>query len=513
MIYTAAVAAALAGIAAASPAPAPAPQMLDFGAIAAAPTVATGPTGLAVQQNASIIADVTVTATAAPGATGLSKRDPTFGLFVDAVQAWECLFFHNCKTSAVASTTSTKSTAPVYFTSAVATSTSAKLSSYPSSTSAAVSSSQSSSAASSVTAAPVTGTSTTSSSTACPTQPEEGTYCGFINPEDPCAPQPDGYGPVPTPDTVSAFYAYPSFHSMAQAAPTQVPSVNNTVYSKVFQDLNASVSANSYIGLYTLQSYDASACAAHCDSTDLCTAFNLYIERDPSVAPSTNASTEPTVWGRDCPNPASITNYKCTLYGSAINSTMATNQGGYREQFQTVIVGSDGYVNTGIVPVVSVSTPPATASATASVTSSAARSTLATSAKPTATSSAPVPSWGSAHNCGSKGVNNGQHFMGGRYFPGPFNPQLCADLAWAQNAANKAAAVVAGKKNWTPCTYINAAYYHKDGVPHGTQCNMYDLRVDASFETYVGGFSAGHNFGCAQSFTFELKVDASFSTC
>lgn len=36
------------------------------------------------------------------------------------------------------------------------------------------------------------GTSTTSSSTSCPTVPEAGTYCGFINPEDPCAVQPDG---------------------------------------------------------------------------------------------------------------------------------------------------------------------------------------------------------------------------------------------------------------------------------------------------------------------------------
>ncbi len=33
---------------------------------------------------------------------------------------------------------------------------------------------------------------TTSSDSSCPTTPEAGTYCGFINPEDPCAPQPDG---------------------------------------------------------------------------------------------------------------------------------------------------------------------------------------------------------------------------------------------------------------------------------------------------------------------------------
>lgn len=38
-------------------------------------------------------------------------------------------------------------------------------------------------------------TGTTTSGQPCPTQAEEGTYCGFINPLDPCAPQPDGYGP------------------------------------------------------------------------------------------------------------------------------------------------------------------------------------------------------------------------------------------------------------------------------------------------------------------------------
>jgi len=503
MIYTAAIAAALAGIAAASPAPAPAPQMLDFAAIATAPSVAVGPTGNAVQQNASIINDVTVTATAAPGATGLSKRDPTFGLIVDAVQGFECLLFGKCQTSAVATTTSSKSTVASYFTTAVVTS-SSKSAAYPSSTSA-VSSPQSTSA-SSTTAAPVTGSSTTSSSTACPTQPEAGTYCGFINPEDPCAPQPDGYGPVPTPDTVSAFLAYPPFHSMAQAAPTQIPSVNGTSYTQSFQDLNASISANSYIGLYTLMNYSAPECASYCDNTDLCTAFNIFVERDPSKEPSTNASTAPTVWGRDCPNPASITNYKCTLWGSNINSSFATNSGSYQEQFQLAITGSDGYNNAGVIPVVSISAPPATATST----SSAAKTTLSTA---TATPSIVIPSWSSAHNCGAKAVNNGQQFMGGKYFPGPFNPQLCADLAWAQNAANKAAAVLANLHSWTPCTYINAAYYHKDGVPHGTQCNMYNTPVDSSYETYTGGVSGGHSFSCGQSWTFQLQVDASFSTC
>lgn len=183
---------------------------------------------------------------------------------------------------------------------------------------------------------------------------------------------------------------------------------------------------------------------------------------------------------------------------------MATNSGSYEEQFEIVIAGSDGYNNVGVIPVVSISTPTATA------TSTVVQTTLSTA---TATATAAAPSWGSAHNCGGKAVNNGQQFMGGKYFPGPFNPQLCADLAWAQNAANKAAAVAASLHSWTPCTYINAAYYHKDGVPHGTQCNMYNTVVDSSYETYTGGISSGHSFECAKSFTFELEVDVSFSTC
>jgi hypothetical protein len=77
---------------------------------------------------------------------------------------------------------------------------------------------------------------------------------------------------------------------MASAAPMAVsasaasPTVSNVpmIYQQTFRDLNASSSANSYIGLYTLQSYDVAKCAAICDRVSLCTAFNIYIERDPS---------------------------------------------------------------------------------------------------------------------------------------------------------------------------------------------------------------------------------------
>ncbi|KAG9705828.1 hypothetical protein KCU73_g17846, partial [Aureobasidium melanogenum] len=174
---------------------------------------------------------------------------------------------------------------------------------------------------------------------------------------------------------VSAFLAYAPFHSMASAAPTVVPSNNTAVgagnaYQQTFLDLNASSSANSYLGLYTLTSYNVADCAAHCDSTSLCTAFNIYIERDPSQNPTKNDSTAPTVWGYYCPNPSSITNYKCTLWGSNLDASTATNQGGWREDFNVVVTASNGYdaTNTTLPPNV-IDTTNSTSSATSAVSS------------------------------------------------------------------------------------------------------------------------------------------------
>ena len=106
-------------------------------------------------------------------------------------------------------------------------------------------------------------------------------------------------------------------------------------YVQTYKNLNASSSANSYIGLYTLSSYDVEGCSQWCDNTTLCTAFNLYIERDPSLNPSAN-----------CSNPPSITNYKCTLWGSGLEPATATNYGQYRDNFQVVITASDAWDKT-----------------------------------------------------------------------------------------------------------------------------------------------------------------------
>ena len=113
---------------------------------------------------------------------------------------------------------------------------------------------------------------------------------------------------------------------MATAAPTP------DGYEVVFINSNASLTASDYMGLYTLTSYDTLGCASQCDQVFGCQAFNMYIERDPSL----NASAQ------NCPNPPSTTNYKCTLWGAPVSIDEATNFGQYQDSFQVVIAGSNG---------------------------------------------------------------------------------------------------------------------------------------------------------------------------
>ena len=120
---------------------------------------------------------------------------------------------------------------------------------------------------------------------------------------------------------------------MATAAPTL------DGYQAVFINSNASLSASNYMGLYTLTTYDTLGCASQCDQASGCQAFNMYIERDPSL----NANAD------SCPNPPSTTNYKCTLWGAPVSVNEATNFGQYQDSFQVVIAGSNG-ISSSIYP-------------------------------------------------------------------------------------------------------------------------------------------------------------------
>jgi hypothetical protein len=198
MRSTAFALAAVAGLAAASPMP---QADLDFALLEAAPEVATGPTGIAVVEDASIISTVAVStvATASATATSAVKRDlekRTFGAYNPFYfyKGLECEIFHNCgnkgssqKGWGCGKPTETKATWSLITTRAPPTSLPAySYTTTPSGSTTvdAVTGTSSAAASTSSTAAATTTqvpTSTTDSDAPCPTQPEEGTYCGFIN--------------------------------------------------------------------------------------------------------------------------------------------------------------------------------------------------------------------------------------------------------------------------------------------------------------------------------------------
>ena len=119
-------------------------------------------------------------------------------------------------------------------------------------------------------------------------------------------------------DTDTSFLAYQPFEDAAIAAaiPTNVPQG----YSLAFSNLQGSSQTTTYLGYETINSYDPVQCASICDQQDGCIAFNIYFERDPTLAPNKT----------NCANPPSLTNIKCVRWGVHIEQTTATNVGEYR---------------------------------------------------------------------------------------------------------------------------------------------------------------------------------------
>lgn len=242
-----------------------------------------------------------------------------------------------------------------------------------------------------------------------------------VEKRDACASQPAGAGPVPSPDTASAFLAYASFAATASSAPTP------SGYDNTFTNLQASNNAYGYLGLTTLQSYDTISCASKCNAIQGCSAFNIYFERDPSVDPASN-----------CPDPASTTNIKCVFWGGPVTAANAKNAGQYRTQFQVVIAGSNGYVSKSIGPQDGYNGPNVLGNAAIN---------------------APL-------DCG--GFNT---FMGSKIFTsGPFDAGLCSAACTAQSNYNLQHPPKTGKPQ--TCQFYNTYMLYKNNIAQGQYCAM-----------------------------------------
>lgn len=141
-----------------------------------------------------------------------------------------------------------------------------------------------------------------------------------------CTNRTRGAGPVPSPDTSVAFLSYEPFANAAKNASTP------TNYTSAFTNLHASTTANTYLGVAELTTYDTANCSAQCDAKTGCTAINIFFERSPLL----------TV-GPECPNPPSSTLIKCVFWGDAVTKQNTVNSGFTQQTFIVTIAGSNGY--------------------------------------------------------------------------------------------------------------------------------------------------------------------------
>ena len=158
-----------------------------------------------------------------------------------------------------------------------------------------------------------------------------------------CPAEPVGYGPVPIPDTPADFLSSSAIQVSLVDEPTEAGVLTccqslatkatlPSGYTLAYQNLNSSLTAANYMGYFTVQSYDPSVCASACDNTKGCTAFNIYMERSPTMSPDDT----------NCPNPPSTNKIGCSFWGTVATTQAATNYGQWRSGFNVVIAGSNG---------------------------------------------------------------------------------------------------------------------------------------------------------------------------
>ncbi|KAL8675557.1 MAG: hypothetical protein Q9168_000069 [Polycauliona sp. 1 TL-2023] len=274
-----------------------------------------------------------------------------------------------------------------------------------------------------------------------------------------CAVQPAGSGPVSSPDTTDAFASNPTWSTLAGGAPTP------DGYSIIMQNAAASLSASNYMGLRTLTDYDSLGCASLCNQADGCEAFNIYSERDPSLDPNTVT----------CPNPPSITNYKCTLWGATVSAAQATNQGQWRASFQVLIAGSNAYNKVSPPSAIACYTGPAALGGAIN---------------------APV-------NAQGQNTYMGYKFHAFSQLQG-YDTSTCAADCNAQTAYNKRHPAADG--SYQTCVFFNAYVLSMNAVPQGLYCSMYTQVWAASYATNYGQYRGTDRYTVSRSYSYSLNL-------
>ncbi|KFY40340.1 hypothetical protein V495_05477 [Pseudogymnoascus sp. VKM F-4514 (FW-929)] len=276
-----------------------------------------------------------------------------------------------------------------------------------------------------------------------------------------CSAQPAGAGPIPSPDTDSAFLAYASFASSASGAPTP-PGYTNT-----FTNLQASVNAYGYMGYTTLSTYDTSQCATQCSQIHGCYGFNIFFERDPSVEAGTG-----------CMDPPSTTVIKCSFWGGYVAAENALNTGQWRSDFHVVIAGSNGYMTT----------------------------------ESSAVEGFTVQSLGNNAINAPLDCNGKDTYMGSRmYTTSAFDPNLCAETCASTNEFD----IAHPPANGVPmiCKFFVTYLLSKNGAPQGQYCAMYTQPWDLSYATNDGQWNGNDHYTVTYGFSYSNNTSPGLPVC
>ncbi|KAI2615352.1 hypothetical protein GGR54DRAFT_650398 [Hypoxylon sp. NC1633] len=289
-----------------------------------------------------------------------------------------------------------------------------------------------------------------------------------------CQANPTGAGPVPSPDTDSAFLAYAPFSTAASQAPTP------TGYNGTFVNLQTRADAYGYLGFVTVTSYDTLGCADQCDNVWRgCQGFNIYFERDPVVAPA-----------RGCRDPPSTTNIKCVFWGGDVTTETATSTGAYVADFHVVVAGSNGYTRITVPPVPGYDGEP-TGNNTVNAPPGDVSSGTTTATSPTST-----PTGG-----GGGGDGRGT-YIGSKIFTNTyFDPGLCAAACDAQNQNNLANPPARGQPQI--CRFFTTFLIYRNRQPIGQYCALYTRYYPSSFATNGGVRSGGADFNVRHAFSYR----------
>jgi hypothetical protein len=145
-----------------------------------------------------------------------------------------------------------------------------------------------------------------------------------------CEPLPYGLGFRPVVDTPDGFLNDAVFSAIARGAPTPLH------YIRVYVNEHGATQFGRFLAYHELAMYNTNDCARRCDETEGCDAFNIYLERTPTLDP-----------GPDCENSFSSTTIKCNLWGNQLNASDERTEPYIRWAFVVEVAASNAYNRDG----------------------------------------------------------------------------------------------------------------------------------------------------------------------